>query len=78
MAQPVELMLIMVIFSRLWPRFSDIQSNLEQLGYIIPSLKAVVVIDQGKIIQIGEYNQLAREKRGLFSSLLDNQIKTIV
>ena len=45
MAQPVELMLIMVIFSRLWPRFSDIQSNLEQLGYIIPSLKAVVVID---------------------------------
>lgn len=36
-AQPTQLMLIIVIFSRLWPRFSGLQSNLEQLGGIIPS-----------------------------------------
>lgn len=46
MAQPAELILITVIFSRLWPRFSGIQSNLEELGYIIPSLKAVVELEQ--------------------------------
>ena len=33
-------MLIMVIFSRLWPRMTGIQSKLEQLGSTIPSFKA--------------------------------------
>lgn len=39
-AQPAELMLIMLIFSRLWPRLTGIQTNLEQLGSTIPSLQA--------------------------------------
>ncbi|WP_336866458.1 ABC transporter ATP-binding protein [Peribacillus frigoritolerans] len=42
MAQPAQLMLIMVIFSRLWPRFTSIQSNLEQLGSTLPSFKALL------------------------------------
>ena len=41
-SQPAQLMLILVIFSRLWPRFTSIQSNLEQIGSIIPSLKALL------------------------------------
>ncbi|CAN7713740.1 ABC transporter ATP-binding protein [Paenibacillus sp. LjRoot153] len=41
-AQPTQLMLIMVIFSRLWPRFSGLQSNLEQLGGIIPSFVQLI------------------------------------
>ncbi|MEH6948041.1 ABC transporter ATP-binding protein [Bacillus sp. JJ634] len=41
-AQSVQLMLIIIIFSRLWPRFSGIQSNLEQLGSIIPSFKELL------------------------------------
>ena len=41
-AQPAQLMLIMVIFSRLWPRFTSIQSNLEQIGSTIPSFKALL------------------------------------
>ncbi|MED3835010.1 ABC transporter ATP-binding protein [Peribacillus frigoritolerans] len=41
MAQPAQLMLIMVIFSRLWPRFTSIQSNLEQIGSTLPSFKAL-------------------------------------
>lgn len=41
MAQPAQLMLIMVIFSRLWPRFTSIQSNLEQIGSMLPSFKAL-------------------------------------
>ena len=34
----------------------------------------VVVLDQGKVIQQGGFNQLAQEKRGLFRNLLGNQI----
>ncbi|MEH6945327.1 ABC transporter ATP-binding protein [Bacillus sp. JJ722] len=41
MAQPAQLVVITVIFARLWPRFAVIQSNLEQLGYCIPSFKAL-------------------------------------
>lgn len=41
-AQPTQLILIIVIFSRLWPRFSGIQSNLEQLGATVPSFKALM------------------------------------
>ncbi len=41
-AQSAELMLILVIFSRLWPRVSSIQSNLEQLGTLIPSFKNIL------------------------------------
>jgi ABC-type multidrug transport system fused ATPase/permease subunit len=41
-AQPAQLMLIMAIFTRLWPRFSGIQYNLEQLGAIIPSFKQLI------------------------------------
>jgi ABC-type multidrug transport system fused ATPase/permease subunit len=41
-AQPAQLMLIMVIFSRLWPRISGIQSSLEQLGTVLPSFKVLI------------------------------------
>ena len=41
-AQTAQLMLILVIFSRLWPRMSAIQSNLENLGTLLPSFNAVV------------------------------------
>lgn len=36
-----QLLLIILIFSRLWPRFTGIQSNLEQLAAEIPALKAL-------------------------------------
>lgn len=37
----------------------------------------VIVIDQGQIIQKGEYDQLAEEREGLFSNLLGNQIGAV-
>jgi len=39
---PAELILILVIFSRVWPRFINIQSSLEQLGEVIPSFKSLM------------------------------------
>ncbi len=41
-AQAAQLMLILVIFSRLWPRVTGIQSNLEQLATIVPALESVI------------------------------------
>jgi ATP-binding cassette subfamily C protein len=41
-AEPAQLILIVMIFSRLWPQFSRIQANLEQLGNITPSFQALI------------------------------------
>ena len=38
----------------------------------------VLVMDQGEIIQEGEYKQLAREKSGVFSNLLGTQMESSV
>ncbi|OKL36575.1 ABC transporter ATP-binding protein [Domibacillus mangrovi] len=40
-AQAAQLMLIILIFTRLWPRVAGIQSSLEQLATTMPSFKAV-------------------------------------
>ncbi|WP_264447645.1 ABC transporter ATP-binding protein [Bacillus cereus] len=40
-AQTTQLLLIILIFSRLWPRFMTIQSNLEQLAASIPAFKSL-------------------------------------
>lgn len=34
----------------------------------------VIVLDQGSVIQQGDYDQLAAEREGQFSNLLGNQI----
>lgn len=56
-AQAGQLMFILVIFSRLWPRITGIQSSLEQIAIVVPALKAV--------IKLGNESRSARE----FSSL---------
>ncbi|MGM0874201.1 MAG: ABC transporter ATP-binding protein [Bacillota bacterium] len=40
-AQAGQLMLIIIIFSRLWPRVAGIQGSLEQIATTLPSFKAV-------------------------------------
>ncbi|MGJ9459027.1 ABC transporter ATP-binding protein [Oceanobacillus sp. CF4.6] len=40
-AQAAQLMLIIVVFSRLWPTVAGIQSSMEQIATTIPSFKAV-------------------------------------
>ncbi|PEL07011.1 ABC transporter ATP-binding protein [Bacillus sp. AFS017336] len=43
-AQTAQLMLIIVIFSRLWPRVAGIQASMEQIATNLPSFKAVKVL----------------------------------
>ncbi|MFS0822764.1 ABC transporter ATP-binding protein [Bacillus sp. 1P02SD] len=45
-AEVAHLMLIIVIFSRLWPRITSIQAGLEQMATIVPALKAVIRLQQ--------------------------------
>jgi ABC-type multidrug transport system fused ATPase/permease subunit len=45
-AQSGELMLIIIIFSRLWPRVSGIQSAMEQIAATLPSFKAVITLQK--------------------------------
>src|SRR5690625_4639781 len=45
-AQTTQLMLIIVIFSRLWPRVTGIQGSLEQIASTIPSFKAVIALQE--------------------------------
>ena len=35
----------------------------------------VIVLDQGTVIQKGQYGQLANEQKGVFSKLLKNQLE---
>jgi ABC-type multidrug transport system fused ATPase/permease subunit len=41
-SQPGELLLINIIFARLWPRFTGIQSSLEQMGSMLPSFNVLI------------------------------------
>lgn len=45
-AQSGQLVLIIIIFSRLWPRVTGIQSSLEQIATTLPSFKAVIDLQE--------------------------------
>ncbi|MDE5413815.1 ABC transporter ATP-binding protein [Alkalihalobacterium chitinilyticum] len=45
-AQIAQLMLIIIIFSRLWPRVAGIQGSLEQIATTIPALQAVIAMQE--------------------------------
>lgn len=55
-AEPAQLLLIIAIFTRIWPRFSGIQANLEQLGTLVPSFKQLMSL-QEDCIQSRELNE---------------------
>jgi ABC-type multidrug transport system fused ATPase/permease subunit len=40
-SEPGQFLLILIIFSRLWPRITGIQSNIEQLAATVPAFKAL-------------------------------------
>ncbi|RKF46535.1 multidrug ABC transporter [Bacillus wiedmannii] len=60
-AQPAQLLLIVLIFSRLWPRFMTIQSNLEQLAASIPAFKSLWEL-QGECIEAIEIQDIHHQK----------------
>lgn len=45
-AQAGQLMIIIILFSRLWPKFIGIQSNLEQMASVIPAFKNLIDLQQ--------------------------------
>ncbi|QNF26177.1 ABC transporter ATP-binding protein [Metabacillus elymi] len=45
-AQPAQLLLIVLIFARLWPRFSGIQSTLETMGSMLPAFDSLLRLQE--------------------------------
>jgi ABC-type multidrug transport system fused ATPase/permease subunit len=45
-AQPTQLMLVLVIYSRLWPKITTIQSNLEEISSNLPSFNALIQLQK--------------------------------
>ncbi|TWD98922.1 ATP-binding cassette subfamily C protein [Neobacillus bataviensis] len=54
--QSASLVLILVIFSRIWPRITGIQSNLEQIGSVLPSFKNLLNL-QKECLEYREINE---------------------
>ncbi|MEH7298978.1 ABC transporter ATP-binding protein [Neobacillus drentensis] len=49
-ANPEQLLLIILIFSRLWPRFSGIQSNVEQIASNLPAFTSIRELQEESIL----------------------------
>ncbi|UNP74878.1 ABC transporter ATP-binding protein/permease [Bacillus nitratireducens] len=60
-AQSAQLLLIILIFSRLWPRFMTIQSNLEQLAASIPAFNSLWEL-QGECNEAIEMQDIHQQK----------------
>lgn len=56
-AQQEQLLLIILIFSRLWPRFTTIQGNLEHISSTIPAFKSILKIEEEATKHKESYNQ---------------------
>ncbi|PEB52125.1 multidrug ABC transporter [Bacillus pseudomycoides] len=67
-AQSEQLLLIILIFSRLWPRFTGVQSNLEQLAASIPAFKSLLELREecNKVIEIQDVNQQHKYVKPIF------------
>jgi ABC-type multidrug transport system fused ATPase/permease subunit len=43
--EPEKILVVIILFSRLWPRFVGIQSNLQQLALTVPAFKVLVDLE---------------------------------
>ncbi|GAB6455604.1 ABC transporter ATP-binding protein [Bacillus luti] len=66
-AQPGQLIVIVLIFSRLWPRFTGIQSNLEQLAANIPAFKSLLELQRecNEAIELEDVRQSSKSIKPL-------------
>ncbi|WP_041086515.1 ABC transporter ATP-binding protein [Jeotgalibacillus soli] len=71
-AQAAQLMLIVIIFSRLWPRVAGIQSSLESIATILPAFKAVKAM-QNECSEAEEFEQ--RKNREAEPIRIHNEIE---
>ncbi|MDQ8735958.1 ABC transporter ATP-binding protein [Paenibacillus sp. LHD-38] len=69
--QSIQLLTITVIFARLWPRFTTIQSTLEQLYSMIPACRAIILLQNecGAAVEqldlVNDKNTALRIKHGI-------------
>jgi len=64
-AQPGQLLLVILIFSRLWSRFTNIQSNLEQIASTTPAFKKLIHLQE----ECKEYKEINGQNFNLTNPL---------
>jgi ABC-type multidrug transport system fused ATPase/permease subunit len=69
-----QLIIIIIIFSRLWPRFIGIQSNLEHIASTIPAFESVLKL-QGQCRESREQMQSGEENQNIQPSVLKQYIE---
>lgn len=75
-AQAAQLMLILVIFSRLWPRVTGIQSSLEQIAVVVPALKEVIRLsnESRNAKELNGIEQIEKQKLMIDKGIECNQL----
>jgi ABC-type multidrug transport system fused ATPase/permease subunit len=73
-SKPEQLIIIVLIFSRLWPRFTNIQSQLEQLAASISALKNLQEL-QYECLEAKEINRDLEKTEKIKPLLLKKQIE---
>ncbi|MGW5891981.1 ABC transporter ATP-binding protein, partial [Priestia megaterium] len=68
-AQEEQLLLIILIFSRLWPRFTAIQSNFEQIASTVPACQSLLELME----DCKRGQEFRKETKQIFSKLTYNQ-----
>ncbi len=71
-AQAGQLMLIIILFSRLWPRVAGIQASMEQIAATLPSFKVVKALQQ-ECIEAKEFD--TNEGEGLETLILERSLR---
>lgn len=66
-ADSANLMIILLIFSRLWPRVTSIQFSLEQLNALLPSFENIIKLqkESADVAELGEYLYSEQKKIGI-------------
>jgi ABC-type multidrug transport system fused ATPase/permease subunit len=73
-AQAAQLFIITLIFSRLWPRFTGIQANLQQIASIVPAFKALIDL-QNECKEAKEWNIKNIDSENIDPILIKNGIE---
>ena len=68
-AQEEQLLIIILIFSRLWPRFTAIQSNFEQIASTVPACQSLLELME----ECKREQEFKKETKQVFSKVTYNQ-----
>jgi ABC-type multidrug transport system fused ATPase/permease subunit len=70
-AQPEYFLVVIVIFSRLWPRITGIQNSLEQIASTVPAFKSLIKME----VECKESSETIDNSKNLIPLNIENEIE---